>query len=369
MAVARAQKQQRVQAFAVALRRVAEADRRLVAAAAAHVGLNLADFEAVRFLADEGPVPAGRIAEAMGITSGAVTGLVDRLERASWVERARHEVDRRQVVVQLASARRELLEADSALRDRLLGEALGELDDAALREAALLLDAAATQLRTGAEELARERGARDEADAGHSADADRAPIGGIEHGRLRFAAGAARLELRGARIKDLYRARFDGKRPQVTVSTSGEVDIQYKGVSWFGVRDVAAQLTLTSTLPWSIEIRRGVSQLAADLRELHIQSIAITGGASESELSLPRPRGTSTLRLTGGASRLIVRRPRGAAAQISIRGGASNLVFDAQQLGSVGGAARLSTPGWDSASDRWSIELTGGASDLKVIEE
>lgn len=359
----RIQKQQRVQVFAVALRRLAEAERRLVAATAGHVGLNLADFEAVQFLAAEGPVPAGRIAEAMGITSGAVTGLVDRLERASWVERARHEVDRRQVVVQLASARRELIEADRALRERLLGEALAELDDDAVQEAARVLEGAATQLLTGAAELTRDD------PAGQPADADRAPIGGIEHGRLRFAAGAARLELRGSRIKDLYRARFDGKRPQVTVTPSGEVDVQYKGFSWFGVGDVAAQLTLTSALPWSIEIRRGVSQLAADLRELHIESIAITGGASQSELSLPNPRGTSTLRLTGGASRLIVRRPRGAAAQISIRGGASNLVFDAQQLGSVGGAARLSTPGWDTASDRWSIELTGGASDLKVIEE
>lgn len=365
----RARKPERVQAFAAALTRVAEADRRLRAAAAEHVGLNIADFDAVRYLAEEGPVSAGRISEAMGITSGAVTGLVDRLERAGWVERARHEIDRRQVVVDLAPARRELIDADRALRERLLGDALSELDDAALRETAALLDGAAEQLLTGAAELARDRAARDDADPGTAADADRAPIGDAEHGRLRFGSGAARLVLRGARIKDLYRASFDGKRPQVTVGPSGEVDVQYKGFSWFGARDVAAQLTLTSAVPWSIEIRRGVSHLAADLRELQIASIEITGGASESELSLPRPRGTSTLRLSGGASRLVIRRRRGTAAQISVRGGASNLVFDAQRLGAVGGATRLSTPGWDVAPDRWSIELTGGASDLSVIEE
>jgi hypothetical protein len=54
-----------------------------------------------------------------------------------------------------------------------------------------------------------------------------------------------------------------------------------------------------------------------------------------------------------------IRRPRGSAAQVSVRGGASNLVFDAQQLGAVGGPTRLSTPGWE----------TGGASDLSVIED
>jgi DNA-binding MarR family transcriptional regulator len=367
--VTRARKPERIHVFAVALTRVAEADRRLRAAAAEHAGLNLADFDAVRYLAEEGPVPAGRVAEAMGITSGAVTGLVDRLERAGWVERARHEVDRRQVVVDLAPARRELIDADRALRDRLLGEALAELDDASLHETAALLDGAAKRLLAGAAELAGEGAGPDVAGASGAGDANRAPIGDAGRGRLRFGAGAARLVLRGARIKDLYRASFDGKRPLVTVGPSGEVDVQYKGFSWFGARDVGAQLTLTTAVPWSIEIRRGVSHLAADLRELQISSIEITGGASESELSLPRPRGTSTLRLSGGASRLAIRRPHGTAAQISVRGGASNLSFDAQRLGAVGGATRLSTPGWDAAPDRWSIELTGGASDLSVVEE
>jgi DNA-binding MarR family transcriptional regulator len=362
----RVRKHKQIQLFASSLSRVGEAERRLTAAAADHLGLPVADFEAVRFLAEEGPVPAGRIAEAMGITSGAVTGLVDRLERAGWVERARREVDRRQVVVELAAARRDAIEGMRTMREELLAEALAALGEPELEQAAHALAGAADQLLAGAAELARPRGGRDD----DGADAlDRAAIGAAERGRLRFTSGAARVELRGARIKDLYHAAFEGKRPQVTVDPSGEVSIQYKGFSWFGVRDIAAQLTLTSAVPWSIEIRRGVSHLTADLRELHIQSIDITGGASESELTLPRPRGTSTLRVMGGASRLVVLRPRGTAAQISVRGGASSLAFDAQRLGAVGGATRLATPDWETATDRWSIELAGGASDLTVVEE
>jgi DNA-binding MarR family transcriptional regulator len=367
--VPRPRKTERNQEFAAALTRVAEADRRLRATAAEHVGLNLTDFDAVRYLAEQGPVPAGRIAEAMGITSGAVTGLVDRLERAGWVERARHEVDRRQVVVQLSQERRELVDADRALRDRLLGEALAELDDETVRATAALLEGAAAHLLEGVAELSRERATGDDADAGRAGGADRAPIGNAEQGRLRFLAGAARLTLRGARIKDLYRASFEGRRPIVTVGPNGQVDVQYKSFTWFGPRELSAELTLTSAVPWSIELRRSFSHLVADLRDLSITSIEITGGTSESQLSLPRPRGTSTLRLSGGASRLTIRRPRGTAAQVSVRGGASNLVFDAQQLGAVGGPTRLATPGWDTAEDRWSIELTGGASDLSVIEE
>ena len=366
----RSRKPDRIRPFALALTRVTEADRRLRAAAAEHLGLALVDFDAVQYLADAGPVPAGRVAEAMGITSGAVTGLVDRLERAGWVERARHDLDRRQVVIQLAAARRQAIAAARALRERLLDEALAALDDGALAETAALLDDTAERLAAGTAELARDGAPAGEGAGEGAGDAgDRAPIGAIAHGRLRFATGAAHLELRGARIKDLYRATFSGKRPLVTVDPSGEVSIQYKGFSWFGMREVGAQVTLTSAVPWSIEIRRGISHLDADLGELQLAQIEITGGASEARLSLPRPRGTATLRVSGGASRLTVSRTRGTAAQVVVRGGASNLVFDTQQLGAVGGATRLATPGWETATDRWAIEVTGGASELAVKEE
>jgi DNA-binding MarR family transcriptional regulator len=367
--VSRVRKPERIRPLAHALTRAADADRRLRQATAEELGLALADFEAVRYLAGAGPVAAGRISEAMAITTGAVTGLIDRLERAGWVQRTRHEADRRQVLVELAPARRAAIDADGARRERLLADGLGDLADEALAALTALVDGSADRLSAGAAELERDRrAATDGAEAADDAG-DRAPIGAIAHGRLRFAPGAARIELRGARIKDLYRASFDGKRPDVTVDPSGEVSVQYRGFSWFGVHDVAARLTLTTAVPWSIEIRRGVSHLTADLRELQLASIEITGGVSQTELALPRPRGAATVRVTGGASRLMIRRPRGVAAQISVRGGASNLVFDAQRFGAVGGPTRLSTPGWEAAPDRWSIELTGGASELSVVED
>ncbi len=362
-------KLERIRPFALSLGRVTAADRRLRAAAAEHLGLTVADFDAVQYLAEAGPVPAGRIAEAMGITTGAVTGLVDRLERSGWVERARHEVDRRQVVVQIAESRREALQADITHRESLLGEALADLDDAAVRDAAALLDGAATQLLAGASELASHRLNHDDEREEPSDAGERAPIGDVTHGHLRFPSGATRLDLRGERIKDLYRARFEGRRPAVTRGPNGDVAFQYKGFSWFLARNVAAQLSLTTAVPWSIEIRRGVTHLSADLRELQLTSVDITGGATESVLSLPVPRGTATLRVSGGASRLVVRRPRGTAVQITIRGGASNLVFDAQRLGAVGGPTRLATQGWDAATDRWAVELTGGSSEFSVVEE
>jgi DNA-binding MarR family transcriptional regulator len=359
-----ARKNERIHALASAIARLADADRRLRLAGAEQLGIGTTDFDALLLLDTAGPLAAGRIAEAMGITTGAVTGLIDRLERASCVQRTRHETDRRQVLIELAPARRDQLDAHWKERDRFVAEAIGELSDADLDQASRLIDAISERTLANLAERAAEAPGRENA-----GDGDRAPIGDVQQGRLRFASGATRIELRGARIKDLYRATFNGKRPLVAVEPTGLVTLQYKYFKLFGPTGVSAQIALTTAVPWAIEVKHGVSQLTADLRELEITSIDITGGASECELTLPRPRGKATLRITGGASQLVVKRPRGTAAQIAVRGGASNFVFDEQQLGAVGSALRLSTTAWDSASDSWSIEVTGGASSLSVTEQ
>src|SRR5262245_58816371 len=68
-------------------------------AVADHVGLNATDLEALDLLVRHGAMTAGRLAELTGLTTGAVTGLVDRLERRGYVRREAHPSDRRSVVV------------------------------------------------------------------------------------------------------------------------------------------------------------------------------------------------------------------------------------------------------------------------------
>jgi DNA-binding MarR family transcriptional regulator len=65
------------------------------------LGLNRTDMRCLDVLSREGPVTAGRLAEATGLTSGAMTTAVDRLERAGYAQRIRDSDDRRRVLVQL----------------------------------------------------------------------------------------------------------------------------------------------------------------------------------------------------------------------------------------------------------------------------
>src|SRR5437764_14717513 len=63
------------------------------------VGISSSDLECLDFLNIEGRVTAGRLAELTGLTTGAITGVVDRLEKAGLVRRERDEADRRKVFI------------------------------------------------------------------------------------------------------------------------------------------------------------------------------------------------------------------------------------------------------------------------------
>ena len=62
-------------------------------------GISSADMDCIDFVNVEGRMTAGRLAELTGLTTGAITGVVDRLEKAGFVRRERDESDRRKVFI------------------------------------------------------------------------------------------------------------------------------------------------------------------------------------------------------------------------------------------------------------------------------
>jgi DNA-binding MarR family transcriptional regulator len=62
-------------------------------------GIANSDLECMDILYLEGRVTAGRLAEVTGLTTGAITGVVDRLEKAGLVRRERDDADRRKVFI------------------------------------------------------------------------------------------------------------------------------------------------------------------------------------------------------------------------------------------------------------------------------
>jgi DNA-binding MarR family transcriptional regulator len=69
-------------------------------AIAQHIGLSATEFELCDVLQNQGPHTAGQLAKLCGLSTGGVTGLVDRLERGGFVRRVPDPQDRRRVIIE-----------------------------------------------------------------------------------------------------------------------------------------------------------------------------------------------------------------------------------------------------------------------------
>jgi DNA-binding MarR family transcriptional regulator/ketosteroid isomerase-like protein len=69
-------------------------------AIADRLGVNLTELVCMGVLSITGPITAGRLAQLTGLTTGAITGVVDRLVKVGYVTRAQDPADRRRVIIE-----------------------------------------------------------------------------------------------------------------------------------------------------------------------------------------------------------------------------------------------------------------------------
>jgi DNA-binding MarR family transcriptional regulator len=69
-------------------------------AVADQLGLHITDHKCLDLIRHYGAMPAGKLAELTGLTTGAVTGIIDRLEEAGYVRRANDPKDRRRTIIE-----------------------------------------------------------------------------------------------------------------------------------------------------------------------------------------------------------------------------------------------------------------------------
>jgi DNA-binding MarR family transcriptional regulator len=80
-------------------------------AACSALELNRTDLKCLSVIARRGPVAVGEIGKAAGLTRGAMTTALDRIEQAGYARRLRHPDDRRGVLVELTDKARKAIDA------------------------------------------------------------------------------------------------------------------------------------------------------------------------------------------------------------------------------------------------------------------
>lgn len=199
-----------------------------------------------------------------------------------------------------------------------------------------------------------------------------APLDSSGSGRLRFTNGAHGVVIRASSdLRGLYSASFAHRMPAVAVR-GGVVNIRYPAPPMdkrrYGGTTREDEVTLNASIPWEIDVRGGASGLFADLGGLRLGALTIGGGVARVEVVLPDPLGTVAVVVHGGASNLAIHRPAGVAVRLCVEGGATHLRFDDRRIGVAGGPLDFRSRGFDAATDRYDIAVTGGANNVGVVE-
>ncbi len=158
-------------------------------AVADRLGINPTDLKCLELLAGEEAMSPSRLAELAGLTTGAITGVIDRLERAGIVRREPDPTDRRRIAIHIRPER--TVELSRLYAPFLAGAADLETsaDAPSRRPTSVGVDAVTRLLEN---ETGRLRAA---AHGGMVGDTFVAPTGAATQGRLVFIAAAPRLAM------------------------------------------------------------------------------------------------------------------------------------------------------------------------------
>ena len=101
------------------------------------IGLNATDLQCLNLLELQGALTPGELARCCGLTTGGVTVVLDRLEKAGYIRREANPRDRRSLLIRPVPAKMRKLHKIYRSKSQSLAEALAPYTD---RELELILD-------------------------------------------------------------------------------------------------------------------------------------------------------------------------------------------------------------------------------------
>ncbi len=173
---------------------------------------------------------------------------------------------------------------------------------------------------------------------------------------LRLGAGRYRLGKGGAALVEATAsdATIDhtidrrGDLARVRLSTSGDSWVRGWG------RDRDWMIGVASGVPTQLDVQAGAGRFDLDLSGIAIARASMTIGAAELRVILPRPRGDVPIHVEGGAATFTFEIPSGVEARVASTG-----------LVTTSGPSQ--TAGYGAATDRVTVNVTGGAASVRVV--
>ena len=147
-----------------------------------------------------------------------------------------------------------------------------------------------------------------------------------------------------------------------TTGAKGDVLITQGGVQFGGGSEI--DVRVANDLPLSFQLSAGAGEFVMDLHDVQTTDARLSVGASSTTIVLPHPTGDVSVRIDGGASSVVIEIPPDVEARVTVTGGlisTSSTNPRATKSGSI-----IETPGYATAKDRVTVNITGGASSIAV---
>lgn len=160
--------------------------------------------------------------------------------------------------------------------------------------------------------------------------------------------------------------------PNISVSNAGRdiaafVDIEERHEnSFLSDSKVDWDVLLNPTVSYDLRLTTGASEANLDFSELKITSLDLTMGENSTEITFPEGAGTTTARISGGASNLEINIPESVEARIQVSSGLSNVDVEDRfkQEGNDGNV--YISQGYATATNKLDLSLQLGASSVDI---
>ncbi|MDP9796375.1 hypothetical protein J2S43_004887 [Catenuloplanes nepalensis] len=181
---------------------------------------------------------------------------------------------------------------------------------------------------------------------------------GLEHAVLELVSGAETITVRNA-DPDVTGYRVATPRGAAGVPAVTERD----GVVSAALTGSApVEILLSDDVRWTVRIAGGAREQLVDLGAGPIGDVELRGGADRITVGLPAGDGTTTVRMSGGASTFDVLAPAAVPVRVSLAGGAGSARVDGETRSGIAGGTVFGPADWDTAADRYDIQALAGVS-------
>jgi hypothetical protein len=194
------------------------------------------------------------------------------------------------------------------------------------------------------------------------------PVNGRAAAQFELLSGAASVTVRATDDigSDLYRVSTpldSGLLPRA-VDHDGRIELQLVPSGPAGPSVVDIRLNVG--VRWALRLAGGATQDVLDLSAARTSGVDIVAGVTRIDLTLPRPQGTVPIRLAGGANEFTLHTPVGVPTRVTAGSGAGTITLNGVDRHGLAAGSVLATGGWETATDRYDVQLSSGVAVLTV---